>query len=164
VIMIAPPKAEYNSLANVVRMLKSKQGGMSYASAGVGSTTYIAGELLKKTAGIDTLHVPYKGTPDAQVSIMRGDTDFFFSPAMASDDLIKTGTVNALAVTGANRSTSLPDVPTFKEAGIPEFQYDAWFGLLAQHIKSDDERSCGAERSRNEAAIDPCRSRYRLVS
>jgi tripartite-type tricarboxylate transporter receptor subunit TctC len=77
------------------------------------------------------LHIPYKGTPDAQTSIMRGDTDFFFSPASVSDDLIHVGKVKALAVTGAKRVQSLPDVPTFKEAGIPEFEYDAWFGLMA---------------------------------
>jgi tripartite-type tricarboxylate transporter receptor subunit TctC len=62
---------------------------------------------------------------------MRGDTDFFFSPAAISDDLIHTGKVKALTVTGTTRVQSLPDVPTFKEAGVPEFEYDAWFGLMA---------------------------------
>jgi tripartite-type tricarboxylate transporter receptor subunit TctC len=137
-IIIAPPKAEYSSLANLVRILKSKQSGASYASAGLNSTAYIASELFKKTAKLDTVHIPYKGTPDAQVSIMRGDTDFFFSPAMVSDDLIKTGKVKALAVTGSTRIPSLPDVPTFAEAGMPEFQYDAWFGLLAPANTSKD--------------------------
>ena len=87
--------------------------------------------MFKKTKKLDIVHVPYKGTPPAQTSIMRGDTQFFFSPAAISDELILTGKVKALAVTGATRVPSLPNVPTFKEAGMPEFEYDAWFGLLA---------------------------------
>lgn len=130
-IMIAPLKADHDSLENLIRLSKSKPGGLSYASAGLNSTAYIAGELFKKTENLDILHIPYKGTPDAQTSIMRGDTDFFFSPAALSDSLINTGKVRALAVTGTTRVPSLPNVPTFKEAGVPEYEYDAWFGLLA---------------------------------
>jgi tripartite-type tricarboxylate transporter receptor subunit TctC len=129
-IMIAPPK-EGNSLAAVIKRAQENPGKLSYASAGLNSTAYIAGELLKKTKNLDIVHVPYKGTPPAQTSIMRGDTDFFFSPASVSDELILTGKVAALAVTGKTRVGSLPKVPTFAEAGMPEFQYDAWFGLLA---------------------------------
>jgi tripartite-type tricarboxylate transporter receptor subunit TctC len=130
-IMIAPPKADHDTLQKLIALSRSKPGGLSYASAGLASTAYIASELFKKTENLDILHVPYKGTPDAQTSIMRGDTDFFFSPAAVSDDLIHTGKVNALAVTGTTRVQSLPNVPTFKEAGVPEFSYDAWFGLMA---------------------------------
>jgi tripartite-type tricarboxylate transporter receptor subunit TctC len=130
-IMIAPPKPDHDTLQKLVALIQSKPSTMSFASAGLASTAYIAGELFKKTKKLDILHVPYKGTPDAQTSIMRGDTDFFFSPAAISDDLIHTGKVTALAVTGTTRVRSLPDVPTFKEAGVPEFEYDAWFGLLA---------------------------------
>jgi tripartite-type tricarboxylate transporter receptor subunit TctC len=130
-IMIAPLKADHDSLENLIRLSQSKPGGLSYASAGLNSTAYIAGELFKNTKNLNILHIPYKGTPDAQTSIMRGDTDFFFSPASVSDALINTGKVKALAVTGTTRVPSLPDVPTFKEAGVPEFEYEAWFGLLA---------------------------------
>jgi tripartite-type tricarboxylate transporter receptor subunit TctC len=130
-IMIAPPKPDHDSLKNLIHLAKSNPGSLSYASAGLNSTAYIAGEYFKKTEGLDILHVPYKGTPDAQTSIMRGDTDFFFSPAAVSDALIATGKVKALAVTGTTRVPSLPDVPTFQEAGAAEFKYDAWFGLLA---------------------------------
>ncbi len=130
-IMIAPPKADHDSLQKLVTLMHSKSGSASYASAGLASTAYIAGELFKKTENLDILHIPYKGTPDAQTSIMRGDTDFFFSPASVSDDLIHVGKVKAIAVTGNKRVQSLPEVPTFKEAGMPEFEYDAWFGLMA---------------------------------
>lgn len=130
-IMIAPVKPDHDSLASLVRLAKSRPDGLSYASAGFNSASYIAGEYFKKTEGLSVVHIPYKGTPDAQTSSIRGDTDFFFSPAVVSDSLIKAGEVRALAVTGPTRVPSLPDVPTFREAGVPEFEYDAWFGLLA---------------------------------
>jgi tripartite-type tricarboxylate transporter receptor subunit TctC len=137
-IMIAPPKADHDTLQKLVALVQGNPGGMSYASAGLASTAYVAGELFKKTKKLDILHVPYKGTPDAQTSIMRGDTDFFFSPAAVSDDLIHTGKVKALAITSTTRVRSLPDVPTFKEAGVPEFEYDAWFGLMAPAHTAQD--------------------------
>lgn len=130
-IMIAPPTSDHDTLQKLIAQVQAKPGGLSYASAGLASTAYIAGELFKKTKKLDIVHIPYKGTPDAQTSIMRGDTQFFFSPAAISDELILTGKVKALAVTGAARVPSLPNVPTFKEAGMPEFEYDAWFGLMA---------------------------------
>ena len=130
-VMIAPVKPDHDSLANLIRLSKSRPDGLSYASAGFNSTSYIAGEYFKKTEGLRVVHIPYKGTPDAQTSSIRGDTDFFFSPSVVSDSLIKAGQVRALAVTGPTRVPSLPDVPTFREAGVPEFEYDAWFGLLA---------------------------------
>jgi len=130
-IMITPPKPDHDSLPKLISLIRSKPGAMSYASAGLASTAYIASELFKKTEKLDMLHVPYKGSPDAQVSVMRGDTDFFFSPAAVSNDLIRTGKVKAVAVTGTTRVHDLPDVPTFSEAGVPEFEYDAWFGLMA---------------------------------
>jgi tripartite-type tricarboxylate transporter receptor subunit TctC len=130
-IMLTPPDSKHESLKNLIEHAKETPGKLSFASAGLASTAYIAGALFNKTQNMNVVHVPYKGTPDAQTSIMRGDTDFFFSPASLSDDLIKTNKVRAVAVTGTERVGSLPDVPTFKEAGVPEFEYDAWFGMLA---------------------------------
>jgi len=130
-IMIAPVKPEHDSLANLIKLSRSRPNALSYASAGFNSASYIAGEYFKKTEGLSVIHIPYKGTPDAQTSSIRGDTDFFFSPAVVSDSLINSGKVRALAVTGPVRVPSLPDVPTFREAGFGEFEYDAWFGLLA---------------------------------
>jgi tripartite-type tricarboxylate transporter receptor subunit TctC len=149
-IMIAPPKTDHDTLQKLVALIRAKPGGMSYASAGLASTAYIAGELFKKTEKLDILHVPYKGTPDAQTSIMRGDTDFFFSPAAISDELIHIGKVKALAVTGTTRVQSLPDVPTFKEAGVPEFEYDAWFGLMTP---ADTPRDVVDKISKDVAAV-----------
>jgi tripartite-type tricarboxylate transporter receptor subunit TctC len=130
-ILLVPPNAKHDSLKSLISHAQEAPGKLSFASAGLASTAYIAGALLNKTKNINVVHVPYKGTPDAQTSIMRGDTDFFFSPASLSDDLIKTNKLKAIAVTGTSRVASLPDVPTFKEAGVPEFEYDAWFGMMA---------------------------------
>lgn len=154
-IMIAPPKADHETLPSLIALSRGRPGGMSYASAGLASTAYIAGELFKKTERLDMIHVPYKGSPDAQISVMRGDTDFFFSPAAVSNDLIHAGKVKALAVTGTTRVHDLAEVPTFSEAGVPEFQYDAWFGLMAPAATPPDVvRKIGADVARVMTAPD----------
>jgi len=129
--MVVPPESPAKSLGEFIAMVKASSGKLNYASAGLASTAYIAGELLKQTAKIDMVHVPYRGTPDALTSIMRNDTAMFFVPAANGLDLIQTGKVRALAVSGATRYPSLPNVPTFAEAGMPQFIYDAWFGMFA---------------------------------
>lgn len=130
-ILTVPPDLPAKSLKEFIALVRSKRGTMNYASPGLGTTANIASVLFMRIAKADMVHVPYKGTPDAQTSIMRGDTAMFFAPAAVGQDLIQTGKVRALAVTGPERLPTLPDVPTFAEAGLPEFVYDAWFGLLA---------------------------------
>lgn len=129
--MVVPPESSAKSLGEFVASVKAAGGKLNYASAGLGSTAFIASELFKQTAKIDMVHVPYRGTPDALTSIMRNDTAMFFVPAANGLDLIQTGKVRALAVSGSTRYPSLPNVPTFAEAGMPQFVYDAWFGMLA---------------------------------
>jgi tripartite-type tricarboxylate transporter receptor subunit TctC len=91
----------------------------------------MAGELLKRIAKIDVLQVPYRGAPDAHTSVMRGDTQMCFTPVSVGAELIQTGKVRALAVSGTLRSHALLNVPTFAEAGVADFAFEAWFGLLA---------------------------------
>jgi tripartite-type tricarboxylate transporter receptor subunit TctC len=129
-ILIVPPDTPVRSLADLLKAAQVSPGKLSYASAGLGSTTNIAGELLKKMGGIDVLHVPYRGAPEALTSVMRGDTQMCFTAVGVAVDLIETRKVRALAVSGPTRFPSLPDVPTFAEAGLPEFVYDSWFGLF----------------------------------
>ena len=112
-------------------MAKAKPGALNYSSAGLGSTTGIAGELFKQTTGTDIVHVPFRGLPESHTAVIRGDVAMGFTFFSRGGDLILSGKVRALAVTGPNRLSVLPDVPTFKEAGVPEFQYDSWFGILA---------------------------------
>ena len=130
-ILIAPPDAPYKTLAELIIAAKAKPDSLSYSSAGVGSATGIAAELFKHLTGTKMVLVPHRGLPELSMSIMRGDTNLAFTYFGVSGDSIQAGKLRALAVTGKSRMPQLPDVPTFAEAGLPEFVYDSWFGMLA---------------------------------
>jgi tripartite-type tricarboxylate transporter receptor subunit TctC len=130
-IMVVPPDSPAKSVKDLIELARAKPGALNYSSAGLGSTTGIAGALFKQVTKIDIVHVPFKGLPETHTAIIRGDVAVGFSFFAAAGDLIQSGKVRALAVTGPTRLSILPDVPTFKEAGVPEFQYDSWFGILA---------------------------------
>lgn len=131
VILIVPPDAPFKTLAEFIAAAKAKPDGLSYSSAGVGSSTGIAAELFKSLTGTKMVLVPHRGQPESQVSVMRGDTSMAFTFFNVGGDLIQSGKLRALAVTGKARLPQLPDVPTFAEAGLPDFAYDSWFGMLA---------------------------------
>ncbi len=130
-IMVVPPNSPAKSVKDLIEMARAKPGALNYSSAGLGSTTGIAGALFKQTTKTDIVHVPFKGLPETHTAIIRGDVAVGFSFFAAAGDLIQSGKVRALAITGPKRLSVLPDVPTFKEAGLPEFEYDSWFGILA---------------------------------
>jgi tripartite-type tricarboxylate transporter receptor subunit TctC len=130
-IMVVPPDSPAKSVKELLELAKSKPGALNYSSAGLGSTTGIAGHLLRQTTKIDIVHVPFKGLPETHTAIIRGDVAVGFSFFAAAGDLILSGKVRPLAVTGNSRLKVLPDVPTFAEAGLPEYQYDSWFGIMA---------------------------------
>jgi len=130
-ILVVPPDSAPKSLMDLVNLARSKPGELNYSSAGLGSTTGIAGALFRQTTKTDIVHLPFKGLPETHTAIIRGDVALGFSFYAAGGDLIQGGRLRALAVTGANRLAVLPDVPTFKEAGLAEFEYDSWFGVLA---------------------------------
>ena len=130
-ILVVPPDSSPKALKDLVELARSKPGELNYSSAGLGSTTGIAGALFKQTTKTDIVHLPFKGLPETHTAIIRGDVALGFSFFSAAGDLIQGGRIRALAVTGPERLSVLPDVPTFKEAGLPEFQYDSWFGILA---------------------------------
>ena len=130
-IMVVPPDSAPKTVKDLVDLAKAKPGALNYSSAGLGSTTGIAGTLFKHTTGTDIVHVPFKGLPETHTAIIRGDVAVGFSFFAAAGDLIVSGKVRALAVTAPQRLSVLPNVPTFAEAGFPEFEYDSWFGILA---------------------------------
>ena len=130
-ILVAPPELATTSVKELIAAAKAKPGALNYSSAGLGSTTGIAGELFKQTTQTDIVLLPFRGLPESQTAVIRGDVAMAFTFFNVGGDLIQGGKMRGLAVTGAKRLAGLPDVPTFAEAGLPEFQYDAWFGILA---------------------------------
>jgi tripartite-type tricarboxylate transporter receptor subunit TctC len=130
-IMVVPPEMPVSSLKEFVDYVRARPKQLNFASSGLASTAFIGAELFRQTAKLEMTHVPYKGSPEAQTSVMRNDAQTFFTFWNVGSDLIQAGKLKALAVTSEKRLPTLPDVPTFAEAGMPEFSYDSWFGLLA---------------------------------
>jgi tripartite-type tricarboxylate transporter receptor subunit TctC len=130
-ILIVPANSPARTLADLVQMARSAPQGLQYASAGVASSTGIAAELFRSLAGGTLQMIPHRGLPEANTSVLRGDTQLGFTFFAVGGDLVRAGQLRALAVTGTQRLAPLPDVPTFAEAGLPAFEYDAWFGVMA---------------------------------
>ncbi|MGL4288755.1 MAG: Bug family tripartite tricarboxylate transporter substrate binding protein [Phreatobacter sp.] len=129
-IMVAPPDGDIRTLKDLVDAAKAKPGQLNYGSAGLGSSTGIAAEVFRHVTGTRMQLVPYRGMPESQTSVLRGDSAFCFTFFNVGGDLIQAGRLRALAVTGETRMAQLPGVPTFKEAGLAAFTYDAWFGVM----------------------------------
>src|SRR5262249_32298267 len=129
-VLIVPPNSSATNLDQFFKRAKEKPGTMNFATAGLASSAFIAAELLKQTAKIDVVHIPYKGTPEQLTSVMRGDAQFAMAFVGTALGLIQSGQVRALAVAGPKRYPALPNVPTFAEAGFPQYQYDSWFGIM----------------------------------
>src|SRR5262249_2654950 len=130
-IMVASPDKGWKTVNDVVKQAKEQPGKISFASAGVGSATHINGEKFKVAAGIDVLHGPDKGTPEALNDVMGGRVEYFFSPVVSALSLIRDKRVVALANGSPKRSSVLPDLPTTEEASFKNSGYDYWAGLLA---------------------------------
>ncbi len=130
-ILIVPPDLPVASLKEFVTYVRSRPKQLNFASSGLASTAFIGAELFRQTAGLQMTHVPYRGSPEAQTAVIRNDAQMFFTLWNVGSELIQSGKLRALAVTTQNRLPAMPNVPTFAEAGMPEFSYDAWFGILA---------------------------------
>jgi tripartite-type tricarboxylate transporter receptor subunit TctC len=130
-VLASHPSLPVTTLKQLVAFAKARPGQLNYASAGNGSTHHLCGELLKTMAGIDLVHVPYKGGPPATAAALSGEAAMHFSSVSALHPHIKNGKLRALGVTNAKRSALLAEVPTMSEAGLPGFQMLSWFGLLA---------------------------------
>src|SRR4051812_44130134 len=129
-VMVVSPQRGWKTVADVVAAAKARPGQLNYASAGVGSATHLNAEKFRLQAGIDALHVPFKGTPEALSDVIGGRDDWFFAPLSSALPLIKDGKLQALAVSTPERSPSLPDVPTTIEAGVPGSDYTFWVGMF----------------------------------
>jgi tripartite-type tricarboxylate transporter receptor subunit TctC len=130
-VLITYPQVPAKNLKELLALAKSKPGALNFSSPGLASTTFIAGALFRKAAGINIVHVPYKGAPEAVTAVMRGDAQMYFAPTNLSKEMADAGKILAIATATAKRVPEMPDVPTFTEAGLP-FVYDSWFGLMTQ--------------------------------
>lgn len=129
-VMVVSPERGWKTVADVVAAAKARPGALNYASAGVGSATHLNAEKFKLQAGIDAVHVPFKGTPEALSDVIGGRNDWFFAPLSSALPLIKDGKLLALAVSTPQRTPALPLVPTTLEAGIPGSDYTFWVGMI----------------------------------
>ncbi|MBA2964480.1 MULTISPECIES: Bug family tripartite tricarboxylate transporter substrate binding protein [Ramlibacter] len=130
-ILVANPDAPVKSLADLVGVSKATAGGLSFGTSGTGGTPHIAGELLKLRTGANLTHVPYKGGGQALTDVVGGNIPLVYTAIAGAHGFVKSGKLRALGVSSAKRSPALPDVPTFSEAGVPDFVVDSWVGLLA---------------------------------
>ena len=130
-VLVVAPSAGIKTVAELIAQAKQKPGQLNFASAGTGSGTHINGEKFKLAAGIDVVHVPYKGTPEALNDTIAGRVTYYFSPISAALPFVKEGKLVALAVSTSKRSSALPNVPTVAESGLSGFDYSLWVGLFA---------------------------------
>jgi tripartite-type tricarboxylate transporter receptor subunit TctC len=131
VILLTHPGSPARTLQELVTQAKAQPGRFSYASGGNGASTHLAGELLKLVAGIDLVHVPYRGTGPATTDVVAGHVPLMFNGISAARPHVDSGRLRALAVTGDRRAAALPDVPTFAEAGLPGVTASTYWGVLA---------------------------------
>jgi tripartite-type tricarboxylate transporter receptor subunit TctC len=129
-ILVVRPTLPVNSVAELVALAKKQPGKLSYASGGIGTSLHLQGEMFRMLAGVDIVHVPYKGTVPALNDLMGGQTDMLFSDPSALG-LVKSGKLRAIAQTSPKRSPILPDLPTMIEGGVPGFNATAWYAFFA---------------------------------
>lgn len=130
-VIVAHPSFPAKTIPELVALAKSQPGKISYGSSGVGGPVHIAGELLKSRAGINLLHVPYKGAAPIMTAVAGGEVNTGFPSVAGALPLLKAGRVTAIAVTSAQRARTLPNVPTIAESGYPGYDITPWYGLAA---------------------------------
>ena len=129
--MLFPPDFPAKTVKDFIALASQQPGQLNFSSAGIASTSFLAGEVFRQAAKIKLVHVPYKGSPEAMTAVMRGDVQMSFATIPSARQLRDGGKVQVVAINSAERVEQLPDVPTIAEAGVPDYKYDSWFGVLA---------------------------------
>jgi tripartite-type tricarboxylate transporter receptor subunit TctC len=137
-VLVVSPEKGFKTAADLVAAAKAKPGALTFSSVGVGTATHLGAERFRLSAGIDVLHIPFRGGAEAMSEVMAGRVDFFFGPVGLVLSLVRDGKLTALAVNGSGRSAALPDVPTTLEAGFTDAEYPIWIGVfLPVHTPRD---------------------------
>jgi tripartite-type tricarboxylate transporter receptor subunit TctC len=131
-VLIVHPSVPARSLKEFIQLARSRNGSLTYGSAGNGQSNHLSAEMFKAAADIQMTHVPYKGSAAAMTDLLGGNIDAMFVDALSATPHIKAGTLRALAVSGAARLPILPEVPTFAESGFPKFDASSWLGVVAR--------------------------------
>ncbi|HEY5365489.1 MAG TPA: tripartite tricarboxylate transporter substrate binding protein [Casimicrobiaceae bacterium] len=129
-ILVTSPQSKFSTLAQFVTAAKAAPGKYTYASPGVGTPAHLAAEIFKKQAGIDILHVPYKGGANYIPDVIAGRVDVVFDTTTSSLPFVDNGQMRALAISRSERLPEIPDVPTFAQAGYPQYRTGSWYGIL----------------------------------
>ena len=130
-VLVIHPSVPVNSVQELIAYGKANPGKLNFASSGSGTSIHLAGELFKTMSGVQMTHVPYKGSAQALADLIGGQVQLMFDNLPSALPHIKSGKLKALAVTSLQRSTALPDLPTIAESGLPGFDANSWFGILA---------------------------------
>ena len=129
-VLVVSPEKGFKTAGDLVAAAKAKPGAMTFSSVGVGTATHLGAERFRISAGIDALHIPFRGGAEAMSEVMAGRVDFFFGPVGLVLPLVRDGKLVALAVNGAARSSALPDIPTTQQAGFADAEYPIWIGVF----------------------------------
>ena len=132
-ILVVHPAVKAASIKELIALAKAQPGRLNMASAGLGSSSHLSGVMFANFAGIDTVHIPYKGGGPMAAAVVAGEAQWAIAPAAALVGQIKAGRLRALALTAKQRSPLLPDLPTIDEAGVPGYEYSSWNGAFAPH-------------------------------
>jgi tripartite-type tricarboxylate transporter receptor subunit TctC len=130
-VLVVSPTKDFKAVAGLVAAAKAKPGALNFSSVGIGTATHMSAERFRFSAGIQVVHIPFKGGAQAMAEVMAGRVDFFFGPVGLVLPHIQSGKLAALAVNGAERAAALPNVPTLREAGLVNAEYPIWFGVFA---------------------------------
>ena len=130
-VLVVHPSLPVNSLKELLDLAKAKPNALNYASSGPGTPYHMAGELFKTMAGVEIIHVPYKGSAGARTDVMGGQVQMMFDAVTTMVPMVKSGQLKALGTTGITRSSVLPNVPTVAEAGVPGYEATIWLGIMA---------------------------------
>jgi tripartite-type tricarboxylate transporter receptor subunit TctC len=130
-VVVVSPQIQARNVSELIALAKAQPGKLLFGSSGIASSNHLAGELFKSMAGIDTMHVPYKGGPAALVDLASGRIQFMFASPASVMALVRSGKLRAIATSGTKRAAQLPDLPTVAESGVPGYQSTIWQSLLA---------------------------------